>query len=174
MKKVVKPLASMTRLEAEKESKIRAGKMAEELDVLGQDSEKGAVKWVQEKGKEEEKKVDRKKAELEWKLDESRKQVLTYGDLLLRELRIIMEDWEDQKTVGYKWAAVKDKKGICLWIRDYTGNYYAKGIQISYIPKYDMNAIERLVVKACDFMDSMEKKKNPIITASQRSSVVLS
>lgn len=157
----------MTKIEAEKESKKRAAETAEELEVLGQDNEVKAAKWVIEKGNKDRKKEDEKEAEVQWKLDDKKKQVFTYTDLLLKELRQIMFDWEDQKPLGYKWAAVKDKKGLCLWIRDATGKYYAKGIKVSFLPKYDLNAISRMVARACDFMDSLEEKKNPVIQTQQ-------
>ena len=51
-----KPLKELTRLRGEQVSRYRADEERERLDVLGQESDKKALKWVQRSIKEEEKK----------------------------------------------------------------------------------------------------------------------
>jgi len=150
-----KSLKSMTRLEAEKESKRRAEESLEELDTLGQENETKAAKWVIEKEKDNLHTESEKKAEAEWKLHDARKTVWTYNDSLVDEMirMILMSD----VPPGYRLAPRAVKEGMQFWIRDKEGSWYVKGMTISGIPKYDLNGLDRNLEKALNFIDSLEE-----------------
>jgi hypothetical protein len=156
-----KNISTLTRHDAEKQSKQVVEEMLEELEVTGQESETKAVKWVQEKGKEE-RKEEVEKVELATEIaeDTSKKgQVFTYRDVIMDEVKRQMFENFDLLPYNFLWYPVKDKKqGIVLWIRDCKGKWYARGMNISMIPKYDINCVERLVIKALDHMDDLDRK----------------
>ena len=168
-----KLLESLTKHQAEQESRKRSEELAEELDVLGQDDEKKGAKWVIEKGKETRHKEDEQKAQVEWKLNDQKGRVFTYSDILLGELKRMMGEWDEYRPNGFQWLAIKNSKGIVLWFRDKDGNWFAKGMKVSGIPKYDMNGIERLMHGALDSMDRFERNRIPQKETIEHSGIII-
>lgn len=140
-----------------KKKKTLADEM-EEIDAMGQDDEVKAAKWVIEKGEEDRHEESEKSAEAEWKLHDKRRNFFTYKDLLLAEFRRQMVDSYQLLPKGFAWYPVGTTKGIVLWVKDLENRWYAKGITVSGIPKYDLNGVERLIDKALDFMEESERK----------------
>ena len=153
------PLDKLTRLERHRVIKKQAGEDKEKLEAMGQESEHKAKKWVQEVGKEEDKKEKKRIDEVMTKLDASKSHVMTYKELLIEEMRKEMGYWDDDLPTGFNWLPQSTEKGIVLWIRNPKREYYAKGIKLSGEPKYDLNAIARLIVGAVKEMEGQEPKK---------------
>lgn len=161
MKKSSKPLSSLTKLEQEKQSKLIAGEIEEELNVTGQESETKAVKWVQEKDKEVEHAEKEELAEAEWKATDEQKKgkVFSYRDVLIDFMKKEMMSYYQLLPTNFIWYPLKDsKQGIVLWIRDSRGKWYARGMKVSMMPKYDINCIQRMIIKALDHMDDLSQR----------------
>jgi hypothetical protein len=157
--KVKNSLSNLTKLERHKELKKQVAEDAEKLEVLGQESDRKAAKWVQEVGKEERKKEEDRIADVMTKLDDNKAHVVTYKELLMSEMRKEMTYWDEDLPTGFQWVAQSTDKGIVLWIRNPKHEYYAKGIKPSGDPKVDLNAIARLIVTAVKEMTKQEEKK---------------
>lgn len=136
--------------------KKKASDFAEELDATGQESDEKAAKWIIEKQKTEEKEQKEEEAEDQWRLHDTRKQNLEYH----KRLKLIMERrMREYATPPYfRWYATLTKKGLVLGIADPKGIWYAKGMQISHLPFYDLSGIDTLIMKGLDFMNHLEKK----------------
>ena len=161
MKKSRVNLNKLTVLEAEKQSKRIAAEIEEELDATGQESDVKAVKWVQEKGREAEHEENEELAEAEWKATDASKKgkVFTYRDVLMDFIKREMMSYYDVLPVNFLWYPVKDKnQGIIIWIRDSRGKWYARGMRVSMLPKYDINCVQKLIVKALDQMDNLSQR----------------
>jgi hypothetical protein len=152
-----KKLDSLAKLEAEKQSKYLAGQQAEELEAMGQDSEKEAAKWVIEKGEQERKEEEEQTAVEEWKLHDKRNSIWTYKDVVLDCLKRQMKEAFGMLPRGFLWYPVKTEKGIALYFRDPKGTWYVRGMYVSMIPEYDLNCIDRLIDKALNSMDQIEQ-----------------
>ena len=161
----------MTKLEKHKALKYQMDQEAEELDVLGQENDKSAAKWVIEKGKEHVHEVDEKRAETRWKLEDAKLKVWTYNEQLLNEAvrMILLSD----VPAGYRYAAKLTKKGMEFWIRDVEGNWYAQGMTISGLPKYDLNGLDRNIEKGLDFIDKLELERTPPETEENGASSII-
>lgn len=153
-----KKLYSLTKLEQEQQSKQLAGEIDEELSVTGQESEAQAVKWVQEIGKEERHTESEQLAEAEWKATDVKKKIFTYRDVILQEMKRQMVDAHDVLPYNFIWYPLKDEKqGLIIWIRDPKGKWYARGMHICMVPKYDIQCVSRLIEKALNHMDDLEQ-----------------
>lgn len=137
--------------------KKKAWEIEEELEATGQESETGAVKWVKEKGKETRHEETEESVVDEWKLHDKRKQLFTYKDVLLTCFKRQMMESYDFLPKNFLWYPVPSDKGLVLWFRDSRGKWYAHGMHISLVPKYDLNCITRLIHKALDKMDELER-----------------
>lgn len=141
----------------QKEKKIK--ELEEEIEVLGQDSEDKAVKWVQEVGKRDEQQANQEYSDSLNKLD-LKKRSLTYSQILVEEANLFLKGFDIPK--GYTWGALKTREGIVFWYRNPQGKYFAAGNTISLIPEYDMNGVVRKTYKMLDIIekeaDSREKE----------------
>lgn len=146
-----KNLKALNKLDRERELKKIAGEDSEKLEAMGQESEKAAAKWVMEEGEKERHEEAEQQAETEWTLNDHKDQVLTYKTLLVKELRRLMENWIDELPEGWSWYAGYNEKGIVLWLRDKDRNWYARGMKVSGLPKYDLNGIFKLMMKAIEY-----------------------
>ena len=136
---------------------------AEEIDAMGQDSETKAVKWVQERAKEDEKDENETIAQETWKLQDSRKKVFTYRDALVQAMVRRMLEYDLPK--GFAWKIETPQQDIILVIGDPKGQMYARGLKPIGEPKYDLNAIDRVIWKALDAIDHLEQHyAKPVFT----------
>lgn len=160
------PLDKLLKLDKSRVIKLQFGGNQEKLEAMGQESEKKAAKWVQEEGRQEreaEQKIQDNATDALWS---SRKQVLTYKGRLVEEMQREMDNWADELPEGFNWMPQSTQKGIVLWIRNPQRDYYAKGLSLSYEPKYDLNGIARLIVRAVEeaTKQATPKTDNGIIT----------
>lgn len=153
---------NLTKHEAEIEAKKLLGGKLEELDALGQESEIRAVKWVKEKGQKEDKRESEKRAEEEWRAVDSKGKVFTYRDAIYNALKRQMLESYGLLPYGFLWYPVKAEKGLEIWIRDTKNQWYARGMYLSSDPKYDLNCVDRLVDKALNQMDILEREYTKI------------
>lgn len=144
--------------EAEKEElqKELEGKGEEYLDYVAQeDEEKGADATidVQEQVQNQEKLEEYKqKRELERKKKFKDKEYIfdIAKKLYKRALKV---DWPD----GYTFKIIHDNiKGVGLKFTTPTGREFGKGIDLSLISKYDLNAIHVLVTQCENTVDRLE------------------
>lgn len=155
----IKPKESLTVLEGERQSKKIARELDEELSATGQESETQAVKWVQEKGREERHEESEKLAEAEWKANDRRGKIFSYRDTILAEMKRQMVENFDCLPQDFLWYPVKDQKqGLILYIRDPHNKWYARGMKLCMVPKMDIQCVSRLVEKALNHMDDLEQK----------------
>ena len=146
-KKNLKPLDSLNALDAGKESKKRAEEFAEEIAVLGQDSEEQAAKWVIEKGEEERKKQDEENYYTQEKL--AKRKGSLYWDSIRNEARKRIASFDIPK--GYTIDCVITSKGIAFGWKHYSRNvWYMKGMKVSESPVHDLQMVDRLISQALD------------------------
>lgn len=170
-----KTLDDLTQLEKEKKSKLLAGELEEKIDAMGQESEEKAAKWVMEEGAREREGEEEKEAIAQWQLEDSRKQRVTYQSQLLKEANRRLRDYDIPKEFA---AGVQlTSKGLVFWYMNPDRRMFAKGMQISTIPVFDLNGVDRLLVQLIDAidmdarnlektMDGMKKTKSGIILPS--------
>lgn len=138
----------------EKKRKRIIGEELEKLDVLGQESDKKAVKHVQAETKrialEEKKKED----ETLEKLDSKKKWFETYVYMLCKELHDMVVEVGLPKSVS--WGVWFDGKGIVLAIRDKKKHDYRRAFAVVQDPKYDLNACLRFAIWADEVRAKIE------------------
>ena len=166
MKQSVKPLSQLNRFDAEKQSKMRVQEEAEKIDVLGQESEEKGAKWVIEEGEKKRKTEEEQEAQDQWKLHDARGRIITYSQLLLDDMKRLMQQLATDFPPNVAWLAVKNPKGVVLWIRSPDREWYARGMKICGTPKYDLQGITRLVHKGLDLIESWEPKEQEKKTAN--------
>jgi len=129
----------------------------EKIEVMGQESETKAVKWVQEVQKEEDKKLDDAQATAREILENSRKKRFIYHEALLKELQRQQRD--NPIPPNFIWGATMNEQGIILWFKDPDGNAAQVAMKPSGEPLYDLNWIERRVHDTLVIMDKIEKNR---------------
>ena len=137
----------MTRLQEEKLRKRAIAEEEERLDVIGQESDKRAIKWVQEEAKVAKTKGRKQIGLDQEKLDTSRKgSYLNYkkafGKLIYDKFAKL--SWPK----GFRYGIYITKKGIECHIYDPFKRKFARGITPTYDPKYDLNAAQIMAVQA--------------------------
>ena len=155
MRKFVKPLNQLTKLEQEKQSRIMAEELAEEIDTLGQDSEIQAAKWVIEKGKEEEHQESEKEAEATWKLDESKNQYSLYRERIYKEAKRQLETFDVPR--GFRFDVALNENGLVFCFQTPLGKVFARGMKISTFVAEDLQGVTRMIHDALDQMEKMEE-----------------
>lgn len=151
--------AALTTHEKQKQLKQISGELDEELSVTGQESETQAVKWVQEKGREERHEESEKIAEATWMADDNKKKIFGYRDAILNYFISEMKESIDHVPYDFFWYPAKDsKQGIILWIRDPQGKFYALGMKPCFDPKYDIQCVLRIIGKALDHMQELDEQ----------------
>lgn len=147
------------------QSKKNAALEAEEIDAMGQESETGAVKWVQEKQKN----IDKQQAEEMGREQEDLEHKRRYRKnpylqaVLALALRLLGEYSAPQ---GYETAALLTDKGLVVGLHKRGYRWYAKGMKITGEPKYDINGVERLVGQAILSLDELQIQHEKYMTES--------
>lgn len=146
------PLSSLTRHEAQRESKLRAQEESEKLEAMGQDSDLKAKKWVQEEFKNAE-----KKEKLLWEMDMSELAKLRRGKpkYYFRHLARVFMRFASEEAIPKKYVvnvSLTDK-GILIKIANtrYQGAFAPSGL-----PSYDRHACKILAVKLGNTIAKLE------------------
>jgi len=147
-----------TKLQAEKQRKILIHEEVEKLDVLGQESEKKAKKWIIEEAKTSEQKEKEAGAAAMDILWTHKRERYTYRKLLLTKLYSLLTEM-DWPSI-YEYGVWFDGKGVMASIKDKFGKIHKRAFIPSYDPKYDLNACYRFSVWAEDILDLSEGRLN--------------
>jgi len=143
-----------SKLEEEKARKKLQQKEEEKLEVLGQESDKKAKKWIIEEGKNTEK--EEKEHDALWHdiLHKSRKKKIDYRKMLMTRLYKMVEeiDWPE----SYEYGVWFDGKGVVLAVKDKFKKLWKRAFKPIHEPKYDLNACFRFAIWAEDILDINE------------------
>lgn len=165
-KNQIKPLDSMLRIDAEKESKRRAGEAAEELDTLGQESEVKGAKWIIEHDKEQKKEEQRVKAIKEEILADARKKRETYARALMVDWSSTMKLWASELPQDGYWWVKGTPDAITLYMK-VGDRIYGRATKISGEIKYDRNAMYRFITGAL-ILANPDREESEIWTPNQK------
>lgn len=145
------PLSSLTRLEAERESKLRSEEEKERLSVIGQESDLKAKKWVQEEFKEVE-----RKAKIDWETDiEQLLKLKKNAKYYFRYLAGIVMKFAAEEEIPKKYTINVDltDKGLVLKI---AGTKYQGAFKPSGLPSFDRHACKILAVRLGNTVAKLE------------------
>lgn len=159
-----KDLKTLTKLEREKQIKKEIAQEGEELEATGQESDTKAVKWIQEKQKEDDKKEDAITAVEQTILEDKKKTKFTYRDKLLQVSMRKINEFDCPK--GFKWGSYLTEKGLIIWFQDPRKNVASVGMNITNEPKYDINWIDRRIQDTLSLMEQIEKNYETPTTES--------
>src|SRR3990167_1774458 len=146
-----KPLKELTRLRGEQVSRYRADEERERLDVLGQESDKKALKWVQRSIKEEEKK-GRDQKEIDFSvLNRLKNHKIPY----LRYLSTIFLRFASEEAIPKKYTINIDltDKGLVVKI---AGTPYYGAFTPSYLVSYDRHYCKIMAVRLGNTVAKLE------------------
>jgi hypothetical protein len=135
-------------------------KKYEELEVLGQENEKQAVKDGKKLLKEKERKATKEK---EFLLDliagaskgSKQKYIFFLGELLKRRMTYV--DWKK----GWKYEVIPTDVGLILEL-SYLKRYFRCAFKPSGEALYDLNAINTFGLRAENTMDKIEKESKTL------------
>lgn len=127
--------------------KKKIAEAKERVDVLGQESDKKAAKWVIEEGNK-----DKKGAQVQIGVDlehldtsskgSYKKYKSALGKILYNKFSKLT--WPK----GFRYGIYVTPKGIECHIYDPFKRKFARGLQITYNPKYDLNAAQVMTIQA--------------------------
>jgi hypothetical protein len=147
-----KSLASMTRLEAERESKKRAGEESELIEQMGQDSDrraKAVVKYYLDQVEDTEEKYKNEALQILEGL--KKRSNLHYNSFLeAATQRFLSQEDLPQK---YQIRVISNKTGIIATV---VGTDFYGAFKSSYIPFYDYTACKILAVKVGNTVAKLE------------------
>lgn len=152
----------MSRLNDEKKSKRIAAALSEEIDVLGQENEEQAAKWVIEKGNEIEKKKESQYNDALTFFSEKNKRFATYYEALARQLHYLLYHYVDWAGYEFEKESTFSSRGVGVMIKDPDGDVYARGFKPNGDPKYDLHAIKVLIWQTENVVEEYAKKQSPI------------
>lgn len=147
------PLSSLTRLEAERESKLRAGEEAERIETLGQDSDEKAIPWVQ---KEYNARVKAEELRRDLELEQLQKLLKNkhFKDYF-RFLAQLLINFTQDEDISSKYAIDIDitDQGIVAKIR---GTNYVGAFKPSVLASYDHFYCHILAMKISNTVAKLE------------------
>lgn len=130
--------------------------IAEEIDVLGQENEIKAAKWIIEKGKEDEHQENEAEAEAKWKLHDTKNQYSVYREKIYEEAKRLLQTFDI--PVGFQFDVALNEKGLLFCYRDPYGKIHARGMKISTFISEDLQCVTRFIHDALDSMEHMEEE----------------
>ena len=134
-------------LNGDKRRRTKIEEAKERLDVLGQESDKKAVKWVTEVGKAANKStrvqigVDLEHLDTSSK-GSYKKYKSALGKILYNKFAKLR--WPK----GFRYGIYVTPKGIECHIYDPFKRKFARGLQVTHNPKYDLNAAQVMTIQA--------------------------
>ena len=149
----------MGKLGEEEKKKKEIEELGEKIDWLGQDSEVKGANAIKEVQREEDKRKEKKEWDNLEILYGSRYKAEIYRSRLMAIARARASDYKDDLPQGFLWSFELTSRGLVMWIK-MKGKLFARGMQISGLPTYDLNGVDRLIYRALDFMDNESKPKN--------------
>lgn len=160
-KKDLKPLDSLTKIEASKESHKRAAEVKEVLEAIGQESQTKAIPFVKEKlefESEEAEEIKNAKLNLLEEKAKFAKKRLEFDPYRKTLCEIMISRVKESRwPKGYHFKALPTPEGVVLLLMTPGGKIYGHGITPTHLPKYDLYAIEGLVMQAENRVDRLEE-----------------
>jgi len=151
-------LNGLTKLEAEKQSKKTAAELEEEIDVLGQESEVKASKWVKEKGKEADKETKRVVGDtLETLEGKNRFRIADYWRALADILSKAAA--EEEFPQGWTSHTFIEDKGLVFVLYSPDKRKFARAFKPSHIPEFDFKAIEQFMESGWIAVNNWKKEQ---------------
>jgi len=154
----VKSLEELTKHGAEQASKKAMGEEIEELEATGQEDERKASKWVKEKGEENKKELD--------KVQEDRLGVLDkQTSYKFEDYKRILAKYIHQELLstdipqGYLLRPFVTEEGVGLAMQTPDKRKFVRAFAPVNKPKFDMNAVELLVIAAENKIIALEEEK---------------
>lgn len=146
-------------------SKRKKQELEAEIEVLGQEDEEEASKWVIESLDEVEASKVKEYDDALQMFSDKNKKFRTYYEALARQLDYLLKykvDW-----LGYKFeyqATFNKARGVGVIVKDPLGRVFARGFKPNGEPKYDLHALKVLIYQTenviDDYAESLQKKAN--------------
>src|SRR3972149_687351 len=156
---MVKLLKGLTKLEQEKQRKLLAGELSEELDATGQESETKAAKWVMEKGRDSSKEqLNQENRILEALDSKSKYGIVDYH----KSLAAFMANFAQEEQFPQEWfwhIAITDQ-GVVMYMVSPDKRRFYRAFKPSFVPQCDLQAIFKI-------LDSMWTKINELEVKEQ-------
>lgn len=156
--KLEKKVSSKTKLEQEKEEKLKAGEFVEELEATGQENEDKAAKWIKEVEKANEKKVQEGRDEVkEFLKDKSRFKTYEYylARLLYKAIKGSIS-WPK----GFQWRVTHNERGVAVIVKDPNKQWFSRGFKPAHHPDFDLNAVQKLYWACENLIQDFESNEN--------------
>lgn len=135
----------MSAIPSKKLKEKNLGDVAEEIDVMGQESEEVAAKWVKEVNKENDKIETNYNDDLSAFFDKAKhKTVKTYKELLAQLMYYTIRSQVDFPD-GWKFYVGYSEKGVAVKIWHDKYGEFGRGFNPIGDQKYDLNAVNILI-----------------------------
>jgi hypothetical protein len=144
------PKFSVTILDGDK---LKKADELDKIDAMGQESERGAVKYIQAEGEERKKEDENKQDEFVEKLKQAdRWSIKSYNQKLVDIMSQIIRERLDVPK-GWFWDCWSSRKGVVISLQSPQGDKFNRGFTPCHDKPIDLNAAATLVEWAQDGMD---------------------
>jgi hypothetical protein len=128
-----------------KSRSFKKGELEEQIDVLGQEDEAEAAKWViKDLDAVELKKKNEYDDTLQF-FDDKKKTFRSYYEALANQVHILLENFVDWHDLPYLRSVAHSMRGVGVVVQDPEGKTFARGFKPMGEPKYDLHAIKVLI-----------------------------
>lgn len=153
----------MSKLDIRRKNLKKAHEWEERIKEMGHPSEERGIKAVREVQKEDDIKQEKLKTDALEKISHKRKfsdneyrsSLCGWGKVVLLGINL-PKGYDIRLTQNFR-----NSKKIEVWIKSPSG-WYARGIDPSFIPEFDMRAVEDKVMEAIDFIDALDPKHKTV------------
>ena len=153
-----KDIKTVSVIRGKNDPTLKVDEENEKVEVMGQESETKAAKWVIEENREQEVKENEARAAAQSILEEDKRKKFLYKATLVKE--ILRQQKTYDLPVGFKWGARPTEEGVMVWFKDLEGNIAAVGMKPSGKPMYDLNWIDRRLNDALNTMERIDYSKS--------------
>ena len=133
--------------------KLRKADELDKLDAMGQESERGAVKYIQAEGEERKREDENKQDKFVEELKRAdRWSVKTYNQKLVDIMAEVIRERLDVPK-GWFWDCWSSSRGVAILLKSPQGEKFTRGFKPCHDKVVDLNAASSLVEWAQDGMD---------------------
>lgn len=158
---------SLTKLEEERYRKKKRAEEMEKIDVLGQESDKKAVRPIQEEVKRIQEEEKKKEADRLERLDTATRSIKSYTHEILLSLHSMIAEVGMPRS--YQWGVWFDGKGVRLCIIDKYKKKHQRAYKLYHDPVIDLRGAMILALWAEDVYDMVEGQlESPIWTPNPK------
>lgn len=160
----------MTKLDTRRKNLKKLGEWEDKIKEMGHDSEERGIKAVRELHKEDDKKQDKQKHDALEVITRKRKfSDNEYLSALCGWGAVVLQGISLPKGTKIRLTQnFRDSKKIEVWIYAKDQGWYARGINPSFEPIFDMRAVEDKVMDAIDYLDILVKPPEGILDKNGR------